>query len=107
MGKHQKPYEGKAFDIVVAKIEPPRLFSFRWHPYSVDPGADLATEPTTLVEFVLEEVPEGTALTLTESGFDGIPLDRRAKAFTGNEGGWTMQMVAIEKYLTNAAQFAL
>lgn len=103
MGKHQKPHEGKAFEIVIAKMEPPRLFSFRWHPYSVDPSVDFSAEPTTLVEFVLEEVPEGTALTLTESGFDGLPLDRRAKAFSGNEQGWTMQMGAIGKYLTHAA----
>lgn len=103
MGQHQKPYEGKKFEIVIAEIEPPRLFSFRWHPYSVDPGADLAAEPSTLVEFLLEEVPDGTMLTLTESGFDAIPLDRRAKAFAGNEGGWSMQMHAIEKYLANAA----
>jgi len=103
MAKAQKPHAGKAFDIVVAKIEPERLFSFRWHPYSVDPGADYSAEPTTLIEFVLEEVPDGTMLTLTESGFDGIPLDRRAKAFSGNEQGWSMQMKAIEKYLAHAA----
>jgi uncharacterized protein YndB with AHSA1/START domain len=103
MAKAQKPHEGKAFEIVVAKIEPERLFSFRWHPYSVDPNADLAAEPSTLVEFLLEEVPEGTMLTLTESRFDAIPIDRRAKAFAGNEQGWSMQMKAIEKYVINAA----
>lgn len=103
MGKHQEPHTGKPFDIVVAEIVPPRLFSFRWHPYSVDPTADLASEPSTLIEFVLEDVPEGTLLTLTESGFDQIPLDRRAKAFAGNEQGWSMQMQAIEKYLAHAA----
>lgn len=103
MGQHQKPHEGKKFEIVVAEIDPPRLFSFRWHPYSVDPGADLSSEPSTLIEFVLDEAPEGTLLTLTESGFDRIPLDRRAKAFAGNEQGWSMQMHAIEKYLAHAA----
>ncbi|HMD49665.1 MAG TPA: SRPBCC family protein [Bryobacteraceae bacterium] len=103
MAKAQKPHAGKAFEIVVAKIEPERHFSFRWHPDSVDPGADLAAEPSTLVEFLLEEVSDGTMLTLTESGFDQIPLDRRAKAFAGNEQGWSMQMHAIEKYLAHAA----
>jgi uncharacterized protein YndB with AHSA1/START domain len=103
MAKAQKPHEGKPFDIVVAQIEPERLFSFRWHPYAVTPGAEYSAEPTTLIEFVLEEVADGTMLTLTESGFDGIPLDRRAKAFSGNEQGWSMQMKAIEKYLANAA----
>jgi hypothetical protein len=33
----------------------------------------------TLVTFELEEVPEGTRLTITESGFDAIPLERAGK----------------------------
>ncbi len=41
----------------------------------------------TLVEFRLSEVAQGTQLTITESGFDRIPLERRAKAFTSNEEG--------------------
>jgi hypothetical protein len=40
---------------------------------------------------------------VTESGFDQLPLARRAKAFTANEGGWTMVMTLIEKYLAQAA----
>jgi hypothetical protein len=40
-----------------------------------------------------------TLLTITESGFDRIPLERRAKAFTANEGGWDHQAKLIEKYL--------
>ena len=41
-------------------------------------------------------------LTLTESGFDRIPLERRAKAFASNDGGWGMQMKLIAEYLANA-----
>jgi uncharacterized protein YndB with AHSA1/START domain len=95
----QKPYEGTPFNIQVERIEPQRLFSFRWHPYGVEPGVDYAREPTTLVEFVLQETAEGTLLTITESGFDRIPLERRAKAFAANEGGWSHQVHNIEKYL--------
>ena len=46
---------------------------------------------------------EGTRLTITESGFDGIPLARRAAAFTANEGGWTHQSQLVEKYVSRAA----
>ena len=53
----------------------------------------------TLVEFRLQDADEGTLLTITESGFSRIPLERRAKAFTSNEGGWTHQLRFIEKYL--------
>ena len=103
IAKLQKPYEGAAFEIYVDRIEPERLFSFRWHPFAIDPTYDYSKEPTTLVVFELEEAAGGTLLTITESGFDRIPLARRAQAFNANEGGWTHQTNLIEKYLANAA----
>lgn len=98
----QKEYEGFPVEIIIEKIEPKRLFSFRWHPYAVDREADYTTEPTTLVEFVLEGAPGGVMLTVSESGFDRIPLARRAKAFMANEQGWTMVVTLIEKYVASA-----
>jgi uncharacterized protein YndB with AHSA1/START domain len=103
VARSQKPYEGTPFEITVDRIEPQRLFSFRWHPYAVDAAVDYSKEPTTLVVFELEEASGGTMLTITESGFDQIPLDRRAKAFASNEQGWTAQAKLIEKYLALAA----
>jgi hypothetical protein len=73
--------------------------SFRWHPGAVDPAIDYSVEPTTLVVFELQEVKGGVQLTMTESGFDQIPLSRRAKAFKDNEGGWTMVLTLIEEHL--------
>jgi uncharacterized protein YndB with AHSA1/START domain len=99
IAKMQKPYEGRAFDFVIDRIEPEKLFSFRWHPFAVEPDFDYSKEPMTTVVFTLEEVPGGTQLTVTETGFDRIPIARRAKAFEANEGGWTAQMKLIEKYL--------
>lgn len=104
VAKAQEPYSGMAFDCSIERIEPMRLFSFRWHPYAVDPGVDYSSEPTTLVLFELEEVAGGTKLTISESGFDRIPLERRAKAFASNEQGWTAQIKLIEKYLARAEQ---
>ncbi|HYQ89606.1 MAG TPA: SRPBCC family protein [Candidatus Binatia bacterium] len=92
-------YENVTMNIVIERIEPERLFSFRWHPNSKGPGADTSKEPTTLVEFTLEERDGGTLLKLVESGFDGIPIERRAAALKSNDGGWTQQMTAIESYL--------
>src|SRR5713101_7631402 len=68
----QKPYEGMPFEITIERMEPERLFSFRWHPFAVEPGVDYSAEPTTLVAFTLEDVPDGVILTVTESGFDQI-----------------------------------
>jgi uncharacterized protein YndB with AHSA1/START domain len=104
VAKMQEPYDGMAFDCTIERIEPMRLFSFRWHPGAIDPKIDYSKEPTTLVTFELEEVSGGTQLTITETGFDKIPLERRAQAFEGNEGGWTHQAKLIAKYLEGAAQ---
>jgi uncharacterized protein YndB with AHSA1/START domain len=98
IAKMQESHTGTPFVVFVERVEPLRLLSFRWHPYAVEPK-DYAAEPTTLVEFELTSVPEGTRLTITESGFDGIPLERRAKAFTANEDGWTHQLALVTKYL--------
>jgi len=89
-------YEHVIWEAVVQKMEPERLFSFTWHPYSVDPKTDYSKETPTLVEFKLEKTAGGTLLLLTESGFDKIPSDRRAEAFRRNDGGWTEQMKNIE-----------
>ena len=95
----QKPYEGLPFEITIEKMEPERLFSFRWHPFAIERGVDYSAEPTTLVVFALEEVASGVMLTVTESGFDRIPVARRAKAFTANEQGWGMVVKLVEEYL--------
>jgi uncharacterized protein YndB with AHSA1/START domain len=92
-------YEHLKWEAVVQKMEPPKLFSFTWHPYALDPEKDYSKETPTLVEFRLEEIPGGTLLLLTESGFDKIPDERRLEAFRSNEGGWTQQMKNIEAYV--------
>ncbi len=96
-------YEHIVWQAVVQKMEPESLFSFTWHPYAVDPGADYSTEPPTLVEFRLEPTATGTRLTLTESGFENVPAHRRAEAFRMNDGGWTQQMKNIENYVAPKA----
>jgi uncharacterized protein YndB with AHSA1/START domain len=80
-------------------IEPERYFSFRWIPYGIDAEADPHNEPTTLVEFRLEKAPEGTLLTITESGFDRVPAHRRERAFRMNEGGWAGQAQNLKRHV--------
>jgi hypothetical protein len=80
-------------------MEPERLLSWRWHPAAIDPAVDYSHEPTTLVEFKLQDVEGGTLLSLVESGFDAIPEARRVSAFRGNSGGWDGQMRNIEKHV--------
>ena len=95
-------YEHLTMDITIEQVEPERLFSWRWQPGGGDPDIDPA-EPMTLVVFELEEVPEGTRLTVTETGFDQIPIARRSKAYRENTEGWDGQMVNLRRYLERPA----
>jgi hypothetical protein len=99
VAKLQEPLAGFPFVMKIDRMEPERLFSFRWHPHAIEWGVDYSHEPMTLVVFELADAPGGILLTVTESGFDAIPLERRAKAFGANDAGWGMVMNLIEKYL--------
>lgn len=94
--------EGNLTLFTVERIEPERYFSFRWIPFGIDAEADPEKEPMTLVEFRLEPVPEGTALTIVESGFERVPAHRRARAFRMNDGGWAAQAGNLRKYVDGA-----
>lgn len=92
-------YEHVVMEVAVERVEPEQLLSYRWHPYAVEPGVDYSAEPMTLVEFRLADVPDGTELTVVESGFDALPAARRADAFRMNDGGWTEQLRNIAAYV--------
>jgi len=92
-------YDHVTLEILVEKIEPEGYFSYRWHPYPMNPAIDYKAEPTTLVEFRLEETSGGTAITITESGFDRLPASRRAEAFRMNEAGWAGQSKKLANYV--------
>ena len=97
-------YDHLNIEMVIERIEPERLFTYRWHPYAVEAGVDYSSEPMTLVEFHLEDDPAGIKLTVTESGFDQIPIARRATAYRMNDGGWAAQMQNIARYVTGLPQ---
>jgi uncharacterized protein YndB with AHSA1/START domain len=99
VAKIQEKYTGTPLAFFVESIEPMRLLSFRWHPFAVDGTIDYSSEPMTLVTFTLEPAEGGTLLTVVESGFDGIPIARRADAFEANDGGWDLMLRVVEKYL--------
>jgi len=94
-------YEHLTMTARVERMDPERLFSFRWHPAAIDPKVDYSGEPTTLVEFRLEEAPEGTLLTVTESGFQALPVARQGFAHEANSGGWEEQLRNIERHVAS------
>lgn len=87
-------------ELTVERMDPETHFSYRWHPYAVDPVVDYSKEPTTLVEFRLEEVAQGTLLTVVESGFDALPAGRRAEAFPKHTEGWVAQLENIAGHVS-------
>jgi uncharacterized protein YndB with AHSA1/START domain len=93
-------HEHVTLEIVVERVEPEHLLSYRWHPYPSEPGVDYAVEPMTLVEFHLADAADGTQLTMVESGFDRLPPARRVTAFRRNEQGWAEQLTHIAEYVT-------
>jgi uncharacterized protein YndB with AHSA1/START domain len=99
--KSTHPGSEGEFTIEIAEMTPESRFAWRWRVSAFpDPGLD---EPATLVVFELSEVPEGTLVKVTESGFECISLTRRAKAFQDNEKGWDHQMQSIRKYAEEGA----
>jgi uncharacterized protein YndB with AHSA1/START domain len=101
-GQFELPGHGNVtVEIAIERMDPESGMSYRWHPYAFEPGVDYASEPTTLVEFQLEEVAEGTRLTVVESGFDRIAAARRAEAFHMNDAGWAEQLQNIARYVAS------
>lgn len=96
-------YEHVVMDIQIERMEPERHFSWRWHPHAVEPGVDYSKEEPTLVVFDLVDIPGGTRLTVVESGFDKVPLARRAEAYRMNNGGWEEQLRRIQRHVTQAS----
>jgi uncharacterized protein YndB with AHSA1/START domain len=74
------------------------LFAFTWVQPD-DPTRPGPHEPSTLVEFRLEATANGTRVTVTESGFDSLPADRRSEVVRGNEQGWEIQSVNLKTYV--------
>jgi uncharacterized protein YndB with AHSA1/START domain len=94
-----KNYEHIAITAWIETIEPETRFAYRWHPHAIDTTRNYSDEPTTLVTFTLDDTPDGTKLTVVETGFDQIPESRRQEAFTGNTGGWEQQVIRVRKYV--------
>jgi len=92
-------HEHVTLEIAIERMEPESRLSYRWHPGAVEAGVDYSSEPTTLVEFQLEEVAGGTQLRVVESGFDRIPLARRAEAFRMNDAGWAEELENIARHV--------
>lgn len=84
----------------IEAVEPPRRFAYSWHPGSVQhEETPLEELPLTQVEFTLEEIADGTRLTLVETGFAALPSEMYDRAFRENSGGWVEVTDNLVRYL--------
>jgi uncharacterized protein YndB with AHSA1/START domain len=76
------------FPVQVVKLDPKTYVAFRWA--STNPGEDLASDNTTLVEFHLADEAGAIKVTVVESGFAALslPEEARSKGFDSNNQGW-------------------
>lgn len=92
----RSPYPG-----IIETIEPLHCFAFRWSSYAIGhPELKLAPTPSTRVSFTLEEIAEGTQLTLVESGFASLPEAIPAvQSSQDNQEGWQVILTGLRTYL--------
>lgn len=88
------------FHGVVDDVIPPSVFSYRW---CLDLDTPVDAGPTTKVRFTLEAAPEGTRLTLVESGFASLPEGVRDRHLADNTQGWKEELSELARYLEAAS----
>ena len=98
----QKEYAGQRFSVRFVEMTPPRRFVWQWHPGAVDASVDYSRETPTTVTFTLEPCKGGTRLSVAETGFDQISLERRAKVYGDNSQGWPIVLEWIQQHVEAA-----
>jgi uncharacterized protein YndB with AHSA1/START domain len=91
-------HAGQRWPVRIVELTPPKRVVWQWHPGEVDPKTDYSREPQTTVTFTLEPSGRGTRLSVAETGFDEIALERRAKAYADNSQGWSEVLVWLQKH---------
>jgi uncharacterized protein YndB with AHSA1/START domain len=87
--------------IYVEAATPFSYFSYRWVPSTTTLEGDPRNVPHTLVEFFIEELAEGTKVTVKESGFSTLPTEIAEKMFNQNSGGWEFMIGRLEKIMNH------
>jgi uncharacterized protein YndB with AHSA1/START domain len=86
------------FPVVITEVDEPMVFAFRWG----DVGeTNLVEGNSTLVRFSLDDDPDGTRLTVVETGFNTLDVsdeNRRARA-NENRGGWDEELDELVVFL--------
>jgi uncharacterized protein YndB with AHSA1/START domain len=87
---------------IVEKVEPPRLFAYRWARH---PDTPVTEGTATLVEFTLAPEGDGTRVRVVESGFsttDAVKVDQ-ARHAEANSQGWLQVLGSLRRYVEQHA----
>ena len=87
------------FPVRIEELEPLRAIAYRWsndNARALDPQ-DVDPDRSTVFRFTLEAIPEGTRLTVVESGFG--TLADPAGSLESNRGGWTAELDELVAYV--------
>lgn len=97
----RSPYPG-----IIETIELLRCFAFRWSSHAIGhPELGLPATATTRVSFTLEEIAEGTLLTLVESGFASLPeAIPAAQSRQDNQHGWQEVLDNLHAYIQSQVE---
>jgi uncharacterized protein YndB with AHSA1/START domain len=98
MTSQHPEHAGQRFPVRIVELTPPRRVVWQWHPGEVNTAIDYAKEARTTVTFTLEPSGKGTRLSVSETGFDAIGLERRAKVFADNSQGWSEVLVWLQRH---------
>lgn len=95
-------HAGQRWPVRIVELTAPRRVVWQWHPGQVEPKRDYSRDPQTTVTFTLEPSERGTRVSVSETGFDAIALERRAKVYQDNSQGWSEVLVWLQKYVEKA-----
>ncbi|HTE58930.1 MAG TPA: SRPBCC family protein [Solirubrobacteraceae bacterium] len=88
----------------VEAVAPPRRFAYRWV-LTGDPEAEPTPANSTLTEFTLAAEPDGTRVTVVESGFDRLNADaaERAALLDSHTSGWVTELDHLADHAAGVA----
>jgi uncharacterized protein YndB with AHSA1/START domain len=84
---------------IVTEVIEEQVFAYKWHPGEDCPIDKHPEAEMTMVRFELEDHPNGTKITLTESGFERVPESRREWCFGQNTQGWSDELKKLFAYV--------
>lgn len=87
--------------VYIEAANPYHYFAYRWVPGGTNFTGDVRTVANTLVEFRITELEPGRSkVSLTETGFAGLPADIAANSLQQNNNGWDIMLTRLQQYFS-------